>query len=220
MENFSGWLCKERFSLHFSTKKRCSKRRFPLAKTVNLAVWAFSSNFLYSQYYLHPLGPLCKKIITVLGLFPLVTFAHQNVGLICNLNICISTRNTLQGYNKHHIRLNSRTNCRVPHVLSLTPYTKPSMRITHSTIPRFQPWSQDNRHWPWLFIRVIAITHERPILSQPSCLLNFWNGGGVNCHQRFEANFTLFSQCKHLRIPHWAHTLQPFLYFLKRIVLQ
>ena len=54
-----------------------------------------------------------------------------------NWIICISTRNTLQGYNKHHIRLNSRTNCRVPHVLSLTPYTKPSMRITHSTIPRF-----------------------------------------------------------------------------------
>ena len=137
-----------------------------------------------------------------------------------NWIICISTRNTLQGYNKHHIRLNSRTNCRVPHVLSLTPYTKPSMRITHSTIPRFQPWSQDNRHWPWLFIRVIAITHERPILSQPSCLLNFWNGGGVNCHKRFEANFTLFSQCKHLRIPYWAHTLQPFLYFLKWSVLQ
>ena len=87
LKKFSGWLCKEKFSPHFSTEKRCSKRRFPLAKTVNLAVWAFSSNFLYSQYYLHPLGPLCKKIITVLGLFPSVTFAHQNVGLIWNLNI-------------------------------------------------------------------------------------------------------------------------------------
>ena len=54
-----------------------------------------------------------------------------------NWIIYISTRNTLQGYNKHHIRLNSRTNCRVPHVLSLPPYTKPSMRITHSTIPGF-----------------------------------------------------------------------------------
>ena len=87
LKKFSGWLCKEMFSPHFSTKKRCSKWRFPLAKTVNLAVWAFSLNFLYSHYYLHPLGPLCKKIITVLGLFPSVTFAHQNVGLICNLNI-------------------------------------------------------------------------------------------------------------------------------------
>ena len=44
-----------------------------------MAFWAFSSIFLYSQYYFHPVGPHCPKIFTVLGLCPLVTFARQNV---------------------------------------------------------------------------------------------------------------------------------------------
>ena len=44
--------------------------------------------FLYSQYYSHPIWALYKKKITVFGLFPSVTFAHQNVGMIWNLNLC------------------------------------------------------------------------------------------------------------------------------------
>ena len=48
-----------------------------------------------------------------------------------NWIICISTRNTLQGYNKHHIRLNSRTNCRVPHVLS--PHSIHKAKHAHHT---------------------------------------------------------------------------------------
>ena len=44
-----------------------------------MAFWSFSSIFLYSQYYFHPVGPHCPKIFTVLGLCPLVTFARQNV---------------------------------------------------------------------------------------------------------------------------------------------
>ena len=72
---------------HFSTSERCSKKSFPHAKTKNLAIWAFSSICLYSQYYFHPIGPHCIKIFTVLGLCPLVTFARQNVRLIWNPNI-------------------------------------------------------------------------------------------------------------------------------------
>ena len=63
----------------FSTSERCSKKSFPHAKIKNLAIWAFSSICLYSQYYFHPIGPHCIKIFTVLGLCPLVTFARQNV---------------------------------------------------------------------------------------------------------------------------------------------
>ena len=58
----------------------------PLQKQWNFPFELFH-NFLYSQYYLHHLGPLCTKIITLLGLHPSVTFARQNIRLIWHLNL-------------------------------------------------------------------------------------------------------------------------------------
>ena len=86
---FQGGSVKKGFPHILAPKSGALRGDFPLQKQWIWPFELFSSNFLYSHYYLHPLGPLCKKIITVLGVFPSVTFARQNVGLIWNLNICI-----------------------------------------------------------------------------------------------------------------------------------